>query len=266
MKAQPLLFLGERRRKALAERVALSARRWRQAWAAQAADTFEATCEAPEGAGYKEPVASVATSAWELQIGGERVAILLLPHATFAWCVHEAGGVPLDGSTSVAPASLGDALEREVARSLLLEACAVESGEETSVTRAPPESLAEWSRGARAWKLPVRSASGRGFVLLLCAARIEMLAPARAVAAVASLAERREAVGENTVTLRALIGETRIPVGELADLALDDVLVLEQGLTDPIAVYCGQSAAPVVAGNLGRSGARRAIKITAAKA
>ncbi len=57
-----------------------------------------------------------------------------------------------------------------------------------------------------------------------------------------------------------------MPVGELADLALDDVLVLDQPLNEPIAVVCGKSAAPVVAGNLGRAGARRAIKITGAKA
>jgi hypothetical protein len=266
MKTQPLLFLGERRRQALLERVAAAARRWRQAWAPQSTDTFEASCDAPEPGGYQAPVASVATSAWELEIAGERVATLLLPHSTFAWCVHEAGSVPLDGSASVAPRSLGDALEQEVARSLLLEACAAERREVASVARAPLDGLGEWSRGARAWTLHVKSAAGRGLTLLVSAARIELLAPARAVVSAEALAGRRDAVGENTVTLRAQIGETRIPVGELADLALDDVLVLEQGLTDPIAVYCGKSAAPVVAGNLGRAGARRAIKITAAKA
>jgi flagellar motor switch/type III secretory pathway protein FliN len=153
-----------------------------------------------------------------------------------------------------------------VARSLLLEACAAERREAAHVARASLERLAEWSRDARAWKLQLKSGGGRGCTLLVSAARLELLAPARAVAGAGPLAARREAVGENTVMLRAQLGETRIPVGELADLALDDVLVLDQGLTDPIAIYCGKSAAPVVAGNLGRAGARRAIKLTAAKA
>jgi flagellar motor switch/type III secretory pathway protein FliN len=266
MKAQPLLFLGERRRAALLERIGAAARRWRQLWAPQAADTFEAGCDAPEAGGFTVPVASVATSAWQFEVAGERIAVLLLPHATFAWSVHEAGSVPLDGATSVAPNSLGERLELEVARSLLQEVCGTEKREVANVSRASLDALAEWSRTARAWTVPVKSAGGRGFTLLVSAARLEALAPARAVTGSETLAARREAVGENTITLRALIGETRMPVGELADLALDDVLVLDQPLSEPIAVVCGKSAAPVVAGNLGRAGARRAIKITAAKA
>lgn len=266
MKAQPLLFLGDRRRAALLERIGASARRWRQAWAPQAADLFEAGCEAPAAGGFTAPVASVATSAWQFEVAGERVAVLLLPHATFAWSVHEAGSVPLDGATSVTPDSLGERLELEVARSLLQEVCGLDKREVANVSRASLDALGEWSRAARAWTVPVKSAGGRGFTLLVSAARIEALAPARAVTGAGTLAARREAVGENTITLRALIGETRMPVGELADLALDDVLVLDQPLSDPISVVCGKSAAAVVAGNLGRAGARRAIKITGAKA
>src|SRR5688572_27989645 len=171
MKTQPLLFLGERRRAALLERIGTAARRWRQLWAPQAVDTFEANCDAPEAGGFTAPVASVATSAWQFEVSGERIAVLLLPHATFAWSVHEAGSVPLDGATPVASHSLGERLELEVARSLLQEVCDVEKREVASVSRASLDGLGDWSRAARAWTLPVKSAAGRGFTLLVSSAR-----------------------------------------------------------------------------------------------
>jgi flagellar motor switch/type III secretory pathway protein FliN len=262
MKAQPLLFLGDRRRTALLARVAASARRWRQSWVAQAPDDFEASCDAPERGGFTARIASVATSAWTLEVGGDRVAMLLLPHATFAWCLHESGSAPLDGAMPVTAGSLADTLEREVARTLFMETCAVDGREVADVSRGSLDELAEWSRAARAWSLSVKAAGGRGFTLLIAAARVDALAPARATCSPQALERRREAVGENTVTLRALVGETRIPVAELAGLALDDVLLLDQPLAEPVALVCGDPAAPVAAGNLGRAGARRAIKIT----
>jgi flagellar motor switch/type III secretory pathway protein FliN len=261
MKHQPLLFLGDRRRDAVLQKLASSARRWRQSWVAQSAAEFEANCESPQAAGFTLPVASVATSAWQLELAGDRIAVLLLPHVTFAWVLHEDGVAPPDSAAAVAPESLAERLEHEVARSLLLESCGVDAHEVTAVTRMPTDEIAAWSRAARAWKMQLRTSTGRSLTLLLTSSRIEKLAPARAVADIQPLAPRREAVGENTVTLRALVGETHIPVRELAELALDDVLVLDQALGDPVAVVCGHAAVPVIAGNLGRAGARRAIKI-----
>ncbi len=261
MKPQPLLFLGDRRRNAVLQKLAVGARRWRQAWAAQSGEEFEASCESPTAAGFTLPVASVATSAWQLELGVDRIAVLLLPHVTFAWVLHEGGAAPPDSAAAVAADSLAERLEHEVARSLLLESCGIDAREVTAVTRMPPGEMGEWSRAARAWKIQLRTSAGRCFTLLVASSRIEKLAPARAVADTRPLARRREAVGENTVTLRALIGETRVPVGELAELALDDVLVLDQALSDPVAVVCGDDAIPVIAGNLGRAGPRRAIKI-----
>jgi len=265
MSTQPLLFLGDRRRDALTARCAAAARRWRQTWVARADDTFEVDCEslADDGAA---PVASVTTSAWQYEVADERLAVLLLPHSTFAWSVHEPGGQALDGGTSPPPDSLADELEREVARGLLAETCGTDPREIATVSRATLGDLSEWVRAARAWKLQARSASGRSFTLLVSSARIESLAPARAVALASALLSRSEAVGENVVGLRAVIGETSVPVGELAELSLDDVLVLDQHLSEPVSLVCGVSGATVGAGNLGRSGARRAIKITGAAA
>jgi len=265
MNTQPLLFLGERRRNALQSRAASALARWRSGWVPGLQDAFEVSCEPPDVAGFTAPVASVATSGWSLCVGDERMAVLLLPHATFSWCVHASGGQPFDGGAAVAPDSIGEQLELEVARSLLLETCVPDKREVTKVSRFSLGDLADWSRTARAWKLQARYATGRNLTLLVSAARLEVLLPARAPGR-QPLQSAREAIGENTVSLRAVVGETHIPVGELAGLAIDDVLVLDQVLTDPVTIISDRSQSTVVAGNLGRAGARRAIKITGAAA
>jgi hypothetical protein len=263
MKPQPLLFLGQKRKQLLLARMADSARRWRTSWIAQSTDTFEAQCEPPAAGGHTELVASVSTSCWALEISEERQAVLLLPHSTWLWAVQEAGVTSLDNPGTPDADSMAGKLEQEVATSLFTELCAVDRREALVVTRVASDTLAEWSRGCRAWTLQLRApGAGRAFTLLVSAQRFEMLAPARAVLPPAQLASRRDAVGGNSLSLRAVVGELSMSVSELADVAIDDVLVLDQHLTDPVAVLAAQSRIPVAAGNLGRAGARRAIKIS----
>jgi len=262
--APPLLFLGERRRAAIVARTASAARRWRQHWVPAASDEFDATCDAPQRGGFAAPVAAAATSCWALEVAGERVAVLLLPHGTFAWCVLESGAPSLDLGGAPGGESLASSLEKEVARSLLAETCLREPREVANVAPIASAEIAEWSRSARAWTLSLRSpACARGCVLLVAAARLEQLAPARTPVAGERPGVRREAIGENFVALRAVVGETALSVPELAGLALDDVLVLDQRLTEPVALVSPGNGTAVAAGNLGRSGSRRAIKVAA---
>jgi len=262
MKAQPLLFLGDKRRHAVTARIEASSRRWRQAWAPGSDDTFDATCEPLAADGFTEHVASVATSCWSLETGDERAAVLLLPHATFGWVVHEGNGVqPMDAAGVPAPDSLAEKLEHEVAQTLLAELCVPVSREPVRVARLSPDSLQDWSRSARAWTLQVKTTAGRGFGVLVSAARLEMLAPARGMPAPQRLAALSDAIGENTVKLRAEVGETSLSLTELSDLALDDVLVLDQHLAEPVTLVAPQTGVAVAAGNLGRAGARRAVKV-----
>jgi ribosomal protein L12E/L44/L45/RPP1/RPP2 len=159
--------------------------------------------------------------------------------------------------------TIADELEEEVARTLISDLCGVDPREAIVVTRVPGDSLADWSRDCRAWTLQLRATgSGRTFTLLMSARRFEMLTPARAVLPSAALVTRREAVGGNSLSLSAVVGEVEMSVSELADVSIDDVLVLDQHLADPIALLASHSHIPVAAGNLGRAGARRAIKIT----
>jgi flagellar motor switch/type III secretory pathway protein FliN len=262
MSTQPLLFLGDKRRGALLARVAECTRRWRQQWAPRADDVFDATCEAPAAGGYTGSVASLVTSCWGLSVADERLAVLLLPHATFGWAVQEQGGLAAESVATAGSDSLAEQLEREVARTLLVEFCGVEERARVTVERLPAANLADWSRLARAWVLNVRAAAnGRSFTVLVSAARIEALAPARGISRPNPLDSRRDAISDNSVSLRAVVGEASMSVNELAELALDDVLVLDQRLGETVTLVSPVSGTTVTTGNLGRSGARRAIKI-----
>ena len=262
MKPQPLLFLGDKRRSALLARVSESARRWRQHWVARAEDTFDSTCEAPGAGGFSGSVASLATSCWWLTVADERLAALLLPHATFGWAVQEQGGLAAESVATAGGESLAEHLEREVARTLFVEFCGVEERAQMTIERLPAAQLADWSRSARAWTLNVRApGNGRTFTLLVKAALIESLAPARGLPRPGSLDSRREAIGDNTVALRAVVGEASMSVNELAELTLDDVLVLDQRLGELVTLVSPVSGTAITTGSLGRSGARRAIRI-----
>ena len=70
-----------------------------------------------------------------------------------------------------------------------------------------------------------------------------MLAPARGPTPKIA-GRRREAIG-NTVALRAEVGETSLSINELADLALDDVLVLDQHLAEPVSLVRRKSGTAV---------------------
>jgi len=259
--AQPLLVLGERRRRQLLARLCDNARRWRQAWSPGSTEKFEAQCEATARTGYSVPVAAVSTSCWSLEVAGERDAVLLLPHVTFAWCVVEAGGLAPETGSTITGESLAEKLECEVATSLFAELGTHEPREVLQVSRMPGTAIEAWSREVRAWKTELRATdSGRMFTLLLSARRIEALAPARAMPR-GALDSRRHAVGENRVRLRALAGETTMSVSELAGLAVDDVLVLDQRLAEPVTLLAGQAQVSVASGNLGRAGANRAVKL-----
>jgi hypothetical protein len=97
--------------------------------------------------------------------------------------------------------------------------------------------------------------------LLLASSGVEKLVPPAAATAGVALESRRDAIGANTVAVRAIVGEASMPVADLAVLSLNDVLVLVQALSDPVTLVAPGSGTVIAAGNLGRAGARRAIKL-----
>jgi flagellar motor switch/type III secretory pathway protein FliN len=258
-RAQPLLYLGEKRRQVLCARGNDALRRWRQSWMPDATDGFDVTAEPPSPKGFSAPIAGAMTSCWGLELGAQRLAVLLLPHATFAWAVQGSVPAAFDATTSPGRDSLAERLEQAVAGSLLGELCQLDR-QAVTASRIAPDAIQDWSFDVRAWILHAKASGGRGLSVLLAAARVEVLVPARAPVT-GALDSRHDAVAENTVALRGVVGQTFMSVSELADLAIDDVLVLDQALTEPVTLVSPPTGSAVAAGNLGRVGARRAIKV-----
>jgi hypothetical protein len=266
MNPQPLLFLGDKRRDAVTERAGECLRRWRQKWSREAGESFEVNVEPPKAGGFAGHVAGAATHCWALDLGAQRLAVLLLPHSTFTWAVLEGNAMVVD-SLGGGESPLTAMLEQEAALALLMEICLLDRRDAVTVSRLAADTLGDWSRDARAWTFHARAKeSGRGCTVLLAASRVEMLAPARAPVPGRALDSRRDAIGANTVAVRAVVGEASMPVSELAALALDDVLVLEQPLSEPVVLIAPDSGFVFATGNLGRAGARRAIKLAAVPA
>jgi hypothetical protein len=261
MSDQPLLFLGDKRRDALVARMAERLRSWRRSWADGSSTAFEVVVDAPKVGGFAAPVAAAMTHCWALDLNEQRLAVLLLPHSTYAWAVQEGDAMAIDSASLGGDGALAELLEQEIAQSLLMEFCQLERREEVSVRRVPADAIAGWSREARAWIFHAHAiANGRGFDLLLPSARVEMLAPTRARSS-GALHSRREAVGSNTIAVRALVGEVSMRISDLADLAIDDVLVLDQALAEQVKLIASRSGEVIAAGNPGRAGPRRAIKL-----
>ena len=150
------------------------------AWVPRAADTFEAECEAPAAGGFAGAVASIATSCWAIDVADERVAVLLLPHATFVWACRSRAASPRIAWRRRRRIAGGAARTRSRAN-LVAGICGVE-GARAAIERLPAAELGEWSRAARAWTLNVRAAGKAARSRCWSrAARIESLAPARGV-------------------------------------------------------------------------------------
>jgi flagellar motor switch/type III secretory pathway protein FliN len=224
-------------------------------------EEFIVSVEPPAPTGEMSPVAGALTSCWMLELGAQGLAVLLLPHRTSCWAMLQSGLPALDARPSTGTDSLAERLEQEVAASLLAELCLVDRRQPASVCRTPADALADWAKAVRAWTIHARSSDDRAFSVLLAASRMEMLAPAVLPLVRAPLESRRAAVSENMVALRGVVGETSMSVTELADLAVDDVLLLDQSLTGQVALVAQRGGAAVALGNLGRAGAKRAIRV-----
>jgi flagellar motor switch protein FliM len=98
--------------------------------------------------------------------------------------------------------------------------------------------------------------------LMLTSRMVELLAPAQAARGRDSspITRRRRAVADESVRVEAMLGEAEVSLRELMQLAVGDVIVLDQPLTAAgrLALPDGRTLAPAV---LGRSGDRRAVSV-----
>jgi len=97
--------------------------------------------------------------------------------------------------------------------------------------------------------------------LLLTSRLIESLVPPRsAERASSAVTRRRPAIAEERVSVEAVLGDAEVSLRDLAQLAIDDVIVLDRPLraAGRLTMPDGTSVASIA---IGRCGDRRAVSI-----
>jgi hypothetical protein len=89
---------------------------------------------------------------------------------------------------------------------------------------------------------------------------VQQLSPATAAKFATAVDKRRTAIGEESVRVEAILGEADISVGELASLAVNDVIVLRSAMSRP-AHLATPDGRQVANASLGRVGNKRAVVI-----
>jgi hypothetical protein len=250
--SRPLLLLSARRRAALRDVLIACIDSWRARWST-----------------VHDPLD--LTIPYEAEHAGPRAAPTIA--LTFTSREHGDLGV-LHSDADFVPALLGvNAVEaggaaHGVAREFLIEmmhSLCSELAKRAHVSDAVVEAARiSHATNVRLHHLPVAFRTGHSkarVVLWLSAHAVELLAPPAAVKpATSPVVRRRQAVAPERVKLEAVLGSADVCLRDLVQLAVGDVIVLDQPLTrgGHLAVPYGRIVAQVV---LGRSGGRRAVSI-----
>jgi flagellar motor switch/type III secretory pathway protein FliN len=252
--SEPLLLIGARRRAALREAFVACVNAWRKEWTTAA-----------------DPVRVLLAE--EVEHGGSRsghavcMSMKSATHGKLAWIQAEHDALPgwLGVAAHTEPNSLSShAVAREfqvemtralcttLARRARVDDATVEC---TSGTERP-------DRRCRSLAVTIQMGSSRAKTTLLLTPRlVELLVPPRSgERSSATLGRRRPAIAEERVSVEAVLGDAEVSLRDLAQLAVDDVIVLDRPLRagGRLTMPDGTNVASIA---LGRSGERRAISI-----
>lgn len=252
--SRPLLLLGTRRRTALRDVLVSCIESWRSRWSA-AREPLDITvpCEGENACPRTSfTIGLTVTSREHGELGILQTDCDILPSLLGVVAPAEAGAA--HGSARELLMEMLRSLCTELAKRAHIEDVVIEPARVSQPAKLRPDHL------------PVAFRAGHGkarIVLWLAARAVELLAPpATAKRASAPLARRREAVAPERVRLVAMLGDADVALRELVQLAVGDVIVLDQPLSrgGHLALPFGRIVAQVV---LGRSGEQRAVSIAA---
>jgi flagellar motor switch/type III secretory pathway protein FliN len=261
----PYLLLGESARRDLTRRLHECIGRWRRDWAGEHSSPFRLE--------LSEARMPTAESHWRgvacFQIGaGPRPTLMLVTPARLApWLVGMRGeGVDLqcpDNETTLA-ADLEKATLTALAR-LILDSAGMQSAALDRVD-APTEEAIRELQGARYLRANVcADEHGSPLGLLISPTLASALLPARlSKTKQERIAGRLAAVAQQAVDLEAVLGTADLSVVDLARLAVGDVIVMNESLSEPgeLRIRAGERIATVSAG---RFAGHRAVQIKADK-
>lgn len=251
---EPMMLLGASRRQRLVQSLQQVLEEWRQQWSggshvALEIDVAEALCRKPT-------MSAGSAFAFGAAAGNDRLLAISVP----VEAQHELLGVPaprsiVEGGGETASAVVGEAL-----CALCVRLARAKATTGVNVTPLAAEKMSQaW--GQYGLTVTVKGAGER--VLLRARLSPELLAamlPSQAPKTAEPLVSRRSAIGIETVAVNAWLGEAEVSLGELANLQVGDVILLETNLSGAghLALPDGRELAKI---RLGSAAGRRAVSV-----
>jgi hypothetical protein len=254
----PILVLGERRRRALADRITQCVDLWLRKWGTSAGGP-STTVNLTEWSRSALESTPAETRNVEGSVHGVvHLAIMASPGA-FAGVLNLPRGATASCSTGVIAATVCEETLTDLGYALVTN-LPIGPWQMTSVeTSAVRESMPD--RFTRGWIASIELGDrGERLLLLLSPTLTAHLQPQDVKGAVAAVSRRRAAITEESICLQAILGEALVSIGDLASLAIDDVIVLREDISQP--GYLVTSTGRRVGNfSLGRAGGKRAALI-----
>jgi hypothetical protein len=253
--SEPLLLIGARQRAALREALVACVQAWRKEWTTAADSARVLLAEEVEHGGARS---------------GHAVCVSLVSatHGKLAWVQAEHDALPGwlgIAAHSEAGSSGSHAVAREFQVEMVHALCAALARrariDDTTIECMPGTERPD--RRGRSLAVTIQLSSSRAKTTLLLTPRFveALVPPRRGERSAAALGRRRPAIGEERVSVEAVLGEAEVSLRDLAQLAVDDVIVLDRPLRagGSLTMPDGTSVASIA---LGRCGERRAISIS----
>lgn len=258
--AVPLLVLGDKRRSELLARIGACVERWMKSYNglndrssfAAGLHTIE---EAARSANIFDVDNVVVCGALD---GGEQFAIVASADIFAAVLGAPASWSAMNSGGDIADAIRDEAL-KELGQSLV---AGVRQGP-WHITVAESRLMREKISSAykRGWSAAVRFGSRRERLdIFVTATLVSSLTVVGPVQGAAALSRRRAAIVDESIRVEAVLGEASVSIGDLASLAVDDVIVMQQDTSQPgyLLTSTGRRVANV---SIGRIGSKRAAMI-----
>jgi hypothetical protein len=265
--AVPILVLGDARRAALVARLTECVSVWLREWNAFNTTTFSLAVMPAHTESIHQHVADVAQLAVGCCAIGKGKSAAQLYVASSKAGLSGALGLP---SHVQLTASHGRGLADNVVEQLVcsltqtLLSQVPAKGEVATSTSCAVDEMQRLAQRDHWWlisiNLPNLSSGSKNLLLAISPELVQQLSPAAAAKFATAVDKRRSAIGEESVRVEAILGEADISVGELASLAVNDVIVLRSAMSQP-AHLATRSGRQVANAALGRVGNKRAVVI-----
>lgn len=251
--SEPILLLGTSRRERLTQLLQLACQDWRQQWSGGLQGSFEV--EIAESLCRRPTLPAGRQLAFGLDGAAGRLLIATVP--VDMQC--DLLGVPTSRAVAESASETANAVFAEAMQALCQRIARAKSIEAMTIAPLAGDHL---SRAWSAYGLTVTLKLSDRVLLRLRMFPQLLLAmlPNQGIKPMDPLTSRRSAIGNEKVDVQAWLGEAEVTLGELANLQLGDVILLDTNISGAglLALPDGRQIAPV---RLGSAAGHRAVSV-----